>query len=156
MNIRKNILNNMISKINSMNLVENSCVEDITYLQNYLENIKNEIQIKAKKQCPLDFGVEVNDYHNPYEHGPKKRSLGSLARGYHVDHNPETISHIRNINVESLLKQREATRNPGQKLIIENDRFDYLPRGALPVNNIVWDNDMPRGGVSTRGEKFHC
>ena len=121
-----------------------------------------------------DVGFDANpDYYNPYECGPKQSSLPAqvlrphtgpydcdaelLARMGINSQAPNQIpSHIRNINVESSLIQREATKLPGQRTSTDRevDRFETLPFDPQNTRHIIWADSMPRGGYSTRNDRL--
>ena len=96
------------------------------------------------------------DYYNPYEYGAKQNSLPPQYKQrytgtYDIDpvilnqmginnNNQNNIpSHIRNINVETSLLQKEATHLPGQRLVTERelDRFEKLPFDPQNPNHLV-------------------
>lgn len=90
-----------------------------------------------------------NNYYNPYEYGARQDSLPTQNR-------PMVYDHIRNINVESDLIQREQTRYPGQRILssMETDRFELLPFDPQNSKHIVWEDNMPRGGYPTRSDRL--
>jgi len=128
---------------------------------------------KRSQQQNLNLGY-TNDYHNPYEYGAKQNSLGQINKQpYHGQYYNDPLvvremglasdnrqtkptDHIRNVNVESSLLQREMTHLPGQRRIVEreNDRFELLPFDPQDHRHIVWSDSMPRGGYSTRTDRL--
>ena len=121
------------------------------------------------KKTANDF--EPSNYYNPYEYGARQDQFGQLnkpmVRGPYQN-DPAMLnemgvagscesypSHIRNVNVESSLLQREATHLPGQREITEKemDRFQLLPFNPQDTRHIVW-SDMPRGGHPTRVDRL--
>ncbi|ANB50536.1 hypothetical protein [Powai lake megavirus] len=108
---------------------------------------------------------KINDYYNPYEYGARQDSLQVPINEPYVgpydndacknisDYFPD---HIRNINVESSLMQRVMTHLPGQREITEKDydRFQLLPFDPQDHKHIVWTDNMPRGGYSTRSNRL--
>ncbi len=240
------IANKMPSvNVNSPNPIESLSVEDINYLQNYLQLIKNKkIELNAKlnsqknifsndfldnntknrandiydplsREVPVDWrtydkrpvsqfnyqdvepgargatntrqgkrsyetnkDMNYNTYHNPYEYGSKQNILPSEYKqpyvgSYYVDPillnhmgiqnsvpqnlaHPQQPEHIRNINIESSLLQKEMTHGPGQRIITERemDRFEYLPFDPQDHHHILWTDNMPRGGYSTRSDRL--
>lgn len=128
----------------------------------------------GKKSSNPETGFDANpDYYNPYECGPRQSSLPAQVLRPHTgmyDCDAELLqrmginsqapnyipSHIRNINVESSLIQREATRLPGQREIVDRevDRFETLPFDPQNTSHIIWADSMPRGGYSTRNDRL--
>ncbi len=114
----------------------------------------------------------INAYHNPYEYGSKQNSHGYLTKApivgpyqndlpmfENVEPNKNYQSQfpgIRNVNVESQLKQREMTHFPGQREITETelDRFNLLPFDPQDTRHLVWRDNMPRGGFATRNDRL--
>ncbi|QGR53881.1 hypothetical protein [Moumouvirus maliensis] len=211
--------------LNSKNPIETLSVEDLVYLQKYIEHIKlqklkqknntnkttlpinraNEIYDPINREIPVDWrdwrtmesspvynqqGTEpgsrgssstrigkksqqnlgTGDYHNPYECGSRQDSLHvPFLKPYNGPYNNNTNmlnnmgihdqqipDHIRNINVESSLMQREMTHLPGQREITEKNynRFNLLPFDPQDQRHILWSDNMPRGGYSTRNDKL--
>lgn len=114
-----------------------------------------------------------NSYFNPYEYGSKQNILPptfqeKINGPYNND--PVILNHmgvqndgcgqnatgIRNINIESLLQQRETTHLPGQREITEREinRFELLPFDPQDTGHIVWNDGMPRGGYATRSDRL--
>lgn len=133
--------------------------------KNAMFNVHN-----GSNQRQLFDGSQKN-YSNPYEYGAKQNSLdpyfqSPLLGSY--NNNPELISqmgigsnlvpssHIRNIDIESALLQKENTHLPGQKQLFnrEVDRFERLPFDPQNHRHIVWSDNMPRGGYPTRNERL--
>ena len=214
------------AKQNHSNPIESLSLDDIIYLQSYLEQLKNkkinqlnQNQLNQSNQfepvareMPVDWRTRttpsssshvpqqelpgqrgslytrngkksqapisldnnnINDYYNPYECGSRQKSLGPMYKEtytgpYQNDavalnqmgisqnlHMEEFPGKVRNVNIESLLMQREGTRLPGNKKIMENehDRFNTLPFNPQNHENIVWADGMPRGGYATRVER---
>lgn len=128
---------------------------------------------RTGKKCDLNFG-QTNDYYNPYEYGSRQNSLGSVYKETYTgpyNNDPQLLNklgisndncqqelpnHIRNINVESSLLQREMTHLPGQREITEKeiDRFQLLPFDPQDHRHIVWEDNMPRGGYATRSDRL--
>lgn len=205
-----NALNFLAKKMphnqDSPNPLADLTVDDINYLQAYLEKVKCEKMRNRQKPFPenqessndsrfsrlsslsrsdMNFpesrplhptrtgkksnvGYSFCDvcdgaYYNPYEYGAKQDSeLGTLLSQRSQD--PQSTQPIgsngypgiRNIGVESILMQKEMTKLPGQKEITERDfdRFHYLPFNPQNPDHIVWSDNMPRGGVSTREDRL--
>lgn len=133
----------------------------------------------GKKTANNDYyndNVNVNStsYYNPYEYGSKQNQLPPT---HHIPYtgpyeNNPTISgpmgltdnlysekfpgKVRNVNVESTLMQREMTHLPGQREITESEvnRFELLPFDPQDTKHIVWTDNMPRGGYSSRNAKL--
>lgn len=63
---------------------------------------------------------------------------------------------IRNVNVESVLVQREMTKTPGQRILTskEINRFELLPFDPQDTRHIIWKDNMPRGGYPTRVDRL--
>jgi hypothetical protein len=120
-----------------------------------------------------------NSYYNPYEYGSKQNILPSNYKEtyngpYYVDplvldymgvqqpiqqsgqQPTQQSEHIRNINIESSLLQKEMTHGSGQRNIIEKEvnRFELLPFDPQDHRHIVWTDNMPRGGYSTRSDRL--
>lgn len=125
---------------------------------------------KTLQEVPsLDY---VNDYYNPYECGSRQQSLGPMYNkvytgNYDIDpallnhlgipknmHQEEFPGKVRNINVESSLIQSESGRTSGQRHEREQDRFNLLPFNPQNPDNIVWKDNMPRGGYLTRSDRL--
>jgi hypothetical protein len=122
----------------------------------------------------MDFGGRVNDYHNPYEYGARQNGFGQLSKQPYTgeyDNDPIILNemgisdsayrekfpdHIRNINLESSLLQREMTHIPGQRRLAENeiDRFERLPFDPQDHRHLVWQDNMPRTGYPTRIDRL--
>jgi len=143
------IIGNIISIIRNNNLNSNEIEQIIDFLE--IEKI-NQSNIK-KNPTILDHNsksdrIERKSNKNPYEYGGQQKVYEqSILQFYDANS-------IRDINVESSLQQTALTHIPGQKSkSIINDRFMALPR-EHNVNNIVWNNNMPRGGITTRLDKF--
>ncbi|AZL89430.1 hypothetical protein QKC54_gp0395 [Megavirus baoshan] len=240
----KTVLNDIAKKMPSVNIrsnnpIETLSIEDLAYLQKYIEYIKNQKIYSQKKlnttsnnkpnipnnkpnipnnkpnilinraneiydpigrEVPIDwrnwknntftpnmennnlepgcrgssstrmgkrsqYNNTINDYHNPYEYGARQDSLQVPINEPYIgpydndscknmsDYFPD---HIRNINVESSLMQREMTHLPGQREITEKDydRFQLLPFDPQDHKHIVWTDNMPRGGYSTRSNRL--
>ncbi|AGC01886.1 hypothetical protein H012_gp577 [Acanthamoeba polyphaga moumouvirus] len=211
--------------LNSKNPIETLSVEDLVYLQKYLEHIKiqkikqnntnkttipinraNEIYDPINREIPVDWrdwramesnpiynqhntepgsrgssstrigkksqqNLGSNDYYNPYECGSRQDSLNvPILKPYNGPYNNNTNTlnnmgihdqqisdHIRNINIESSLMQREMTHLPGQREITEKNfnRFNLLPFDPQDDKHIIWSDNMPRGGYSTRNDKLN-
>jgi len=220
------------------NPIESLSVDDINYLQLYLEKLKNQKQIAnvhtnpnagqnnfqpqlpfnratdiydpLGREVPIDWrsyrdssmtqlniplssepgsrgsistrngkrsqqNMELNQvptYFNPYEVGPKQNVLPPLYKPTYqgpYDNDPVLLNkmgitecygrdlsnHIRDVNVESALMQREMTHLPGQKNLsqIEINRFEQLPFDPQNHTHLVWSDNMPRGGYPTRNER---
>lgn len=140
---------------------------------NYIEpGIRGSSHTRLDKSLqPNNFDINP-EYFNPYECGPKQSLLPvqnirpyvgpynkdpELLRRMGVQNDSNIPSHIRNINVESSLLQKEATRFPGQRDLTsqEINRFQYLPFNPQDPEHIVWKDDMPRGGYSTRNDRLY-
>ena len=125
------------------------------------------------KRSQQNMGLDqINDYHNPYEYGAKQNSLlpqykPTYNGPYDIDpvvlnqmgvnnNQNSAPNHIRNINVESSLLQRETTHLPGQRTVTEKEqnRFELLPFDPQDHRHIVWTDNMPRGGYPTRTDRL--
>lgn len=109
-------------------------------------------------------------YKNPYEYGAKQNVLEPIYQQPYVGpyyndpsvmnrmalNSQQSPSHIRNIDVESVLLQKEATHLPGQKQSLnrEVDRFERLPFDPQNHRHLVWTDNMPRGGYPTRVDRL--
>lgn len=108
------------------------------------------------------IGKKSDDYHNPYEYGSRQNMLPSAQQTaytgpYSNDNNTDQFpGHIRNVNAESTLMQQETTHLPGQRRIMETERnrFELLPFDPQDTKHIVWKDNMPRGGYSSRNERL--
>lgn len=171
----KDLINYYTSKNQSSNFqhrknpIDNLSIEDIVYLQKVLEQHKQKKIKEMRNREPPKMQSE-EDYYNLHEYGPRDKPLPSLFRpvyrnGYEYDPkmmqemgitSPSTPSHIRDIDIESSLRQSDMQRLPGQRNIHcqEQDRFNYLPFDPQDPNHIVWSDGMPRGGYSTRTERL--
>ncbi|XWV25187.1 hypothetical protein QJ856_gp0585 [Tupanvirus deep ocean] len=130
---------------------------------------------RAGKRSQQVLGLnKVNDYYNPYEYGAKQNSLQPQYKPtYNGPYNVDPVvlnqmgipnatqqqnypSHIRNVNIESSLLQREMTHIPGQREITEKElnRFEALPFDPQDHRHIVWADNMPRGGYPTRTDRL--
>lgn len=120
-----------------------------------------------------DFG-NLAAYNNPYEYDSRQdvlppQYIQPYLGEYDID--PKSYSdlgldaeliqdqfptHIRNVNIESSLMQREATHIPGQRELTETEmnRFSLLPFDPQDTKHIVWEDNMPRGGYSTRADRL--
>lgn len=120
------------------------------------------------------------DYYNPYEYGAKQNQLPPNIKVPHVgtfssreSAEPNKIAafnlgiedslyyenfpgRVRNVNVESSLLQKEMTHGHGQRATtsLEANRFEQLPFNPQDTRHIVWDDEMPRGGYSTRNDRL--
>lgn len=113
-----------------------------------------------------------SDYYNPYEYGARQNGLGPTHREayngpYSIDpqHQIELPAsqlyekfpgQIRNVNIENSLLQSEPNRLPGQRIATERemDRFQMLPFNPQNPDNIVWADNMPRGGYASRTDRI--
>jgi hypothetical protein len=123
-----------------------------------------------RSQQNMDIDT-IKSYYNPYEYGTKQNILPPqykpsyngpydvdpiLLKHMGVSNENQYPSHIRNINVESSLLQKETTHIPGQRDITEKEmsRFDLLPFDPQDHRHIIWPDSMPRGGFATRSERL--
>lgn len=154
----------LASCVSSNNPLESLDISDIDQLINYLEQLRTK---KVRRHREMGY---VNEYHNPYEYGSKQNCYGQLYKKPYrgrYDNDPHLLdamglphdrdhfsNSMRNVNLETSLLQKEITRTPGQHDISEmqNDRFTYLPFN--PQSNVVWSDDMPRGGYATRTDRI--
>jgi hypothetical protein len=117
---------------------------------------------------------DLNFYKNPYEHGARQYGFGDLSRdpylgpysleGSSLDQmgiEPNQYYHrapngIRNVDVETGLSRNEMSRRPKQSGLsqVELNRFELLPWDPQDHRHIVWEDNLPRGGVSTRNERL--
>lgn len=121
---------------------------------------------------------DIGEYNNPYEYGASQnqRSHGMLSMNTHVgpyDTNGDVLQRmgippnemindyprgIRNVNVETPLLYgelgRDARRNEVTMKDVSSYQFNSLPFDPQNVNSIVWMDNMPRGGVSTRTDRL--
>lgn len=125
-----------------------------------LERRRNEVQNMSAR------------YHNPYEYGSRQNSLNTFrdfeflapqdtTRSSLEEMGMSEVSYcekfpgaIRNVNVESSLLQRELTHGPGQRNISEINRFELLPFDPQDTRHIIWKDNMPRGGYSSRADRL--
>jgi hypothetical protein len=126
----------------------------------------------ARKRSLQNFELgKINNYYNPYEYGARQNSIGQLCNNMRIDlydfdssiskNNSSNIQEIipyqmRNINVENLLSQRNITKTPGQRSLMEKEinRFELLPFNPQDPRHIIWEDGMPRGGYATRTERL--
>ena len=191
---------------NNSNPIESLSIDDIVYLQTYLEQVKRRKTANLNKQLigknratdiydpierenPVDWRdfsnnpnqyVEhnqlfepgprgatstriskknQNDYYNPYEYGAKQSGFGTIQYEPQIasDYLQETFpGQIRNVNIESSLKQCQNTRLPGQRLMMDKqiDRFQMLPFNPQDPSRLVWSDNMPRNGYPTRTDRL--
>jgi hypothetical protein len=117
---------------------------------------------------------DLNFYNNPYEYGSLQYGFGDLSRDPYLGPyslqgssleqmglDPEQYYHktpngIRNVDVETGLSRLEMARRPKQSGLsqIEVNRFELLPHDPQDHRHIVWEDNLPRGGVSTRNERL--
>lgn len=148
---------------------ENLLLDKMNILTSYDRNQTNNCNTSLK-----NFNLPVNKYVNKYECDAKQNSLGMLYKtvncgcyqqnnqlleniGLTVDMlNEKFPGDIRNVNIESVFNQQEMTNFPGQRELteIEMNRFILLQFNPQNVNNIVWSDNMPRGGYSTRTDRL--
>lgn len=109
-----------------------------------------------------------NNSHNPYSYGAPQNSLDSRYadvrnRNFQPSDDMTNVffmerfpGDVRNVNVESVLLQKENTKLRGQRDITEYEinRFNYLPFDPQDHRHIVWTDGMPRGGVATRTDRL--
>lgn len=150
MNLNQNdSINNIFLTQTIKNEVCNMSIDEMSYLQSYIEKIKrSKIQKKIINQD--------TKYYNPYEYGPKQKLLPpQYIRNTPINKINEYTDHIRNIDVESALQQKECVKIPGQKKVMQKEmnRFHLLPYDAQDPKHIVWFDGMPRGGYSTRVDR---
>jgi hypothetical protein len=118
--------------------------------------------------------ASLNPYYNQYEYGCKQDTFGDLSRDPYLGpyslhaSSLETMgltpneylynnpNGIRNLDVESVLFQKEMARRPRQSGLtqIEFDRFEELPWDPQDVRHIVWEDGLPQGGLSTRNDRL--
>lgn len=142
--------------------------------QQTMDRTNNISQHSNQFKFPDEIGNFTNNYHNPYEHGAKQNSMGSIyKKPYNGPYNNEAITardlglsdelyaekfpgHVRNVNIESSLLQHEMTHLPGQRALTQKDfnRFELLPYDPQDHKHIVWKDNMPRGGYSTRSDRL--
>jgi len=123
------------------------------------------------------FGTGSNNpvYQNPYEYGSRQISLE--ARNLPVydgvwDADIDNILEMnlkpwqltekfpgesKNVNVESPLIQGQVTKLRGNRTLMElpMDRFEFPYFDPQDARHIVWSDNMPRGGYSTRLDDKH-
>lgn len=176
----RRVINQLIKKLLADQIDPNLSIKEINYLIAYLENIKKRKTVNRyhseKNQkynhMPNTFQEKRDtSYNNPYECGAKQNILEAplLSPYQGAYHNDPTVlsnmglspvqnryDHIRNIDIESSLFQREMTHLPGQRKISERDydRFNLLPYDPQNTDHIVWTDDMPRGGYATRNDRI--
>lgn len=157
--------------------VETLSIDDIVYLQVYLENIKtikmeNMSKLKKINNSTTFRKIQEDNYYNPYECGARQNILHPTVLTPHQGpyaNDPTTLqqmgvqstkgtipSHIRNIDIESYFLQKEMTHLPGNREITERtyDRFDLLPFDPQDTRHIIWSDNMPRGGYPTRNDRL--
>lgn len=222
--VLKYLANNFSS--NNLNPIEKMNPEEITYLQSYLEHLKQkkinvrciqnvpksratEIYDPLNRNVPVDWRSyhdsppmqtirqsnepgsrgaaytrigkkseqkndldHINQYYNPYEYSTKQNSLPPQYKSPYLgpyfndpnvlnhvgipDANNVVTDHIRNMDIESSLLQREMTHLPGQRELTgkEINRFELLPFDPQDHRHIVWEDGMPRGGYPTRNDRL--
>ena len=117
-------------------------------------------------------GIQM--FTNKYDHGAPQQEFGMITRGQHIGpyelDNPmmqrmgmneeqfygQIPNGIRNIDVESNLRNKEIARQPRQSGLaqVEVNRFENLPWDPQDTRHIVFEDNMPRGGLSTRVDRF--
>lgn len=135
---------------------------------------------RLRPKC-INFAPEerYNYFRNPYSYGAKQYDLGPLVKTsmnfindyerYKLPHKlphdmhsqypdcwEENFNGIRNISVENSLLHRTFTHIPGQRSLTETDfdRFNLLPFDPQDTRHIVWKDNMPRSGYSTRSDRL--
>lgn len=153
------IIENILKIVKNNNLN----IQEIDRLIDYLETEKiKQIKMSQINQSKiiknpkiLDINsqssrIEKRSNKNPYDCGSQQHTFEqSILQYYDTDV-------TKDINVESKLLQREITHTPGQKSKnkIINDRLSLI-QYPHNVDNIVWGNHMPpRGGITTRIDKY--
>lgn len=150
---------------NILKIVKNNNlnIQEIDKLIDYLEMEKiKQIKISQVNQSKIIKNPKILDINvqssridkrsnkNPYEYGGQQTTFEqSLLQYYDADI-------MRDINTETKLLQKELTHTPGQKSKnkIIDDRLSLI-QYPTNVNNIVWkDNMPPRGGMTTRIDKY--
>lgn len=148
--------------------------DEIVYEESKEPGSRGSIPTRNRKQSRQILGDQPNDqYYNPYEYGSRqnvvKPRINEVYTGpYDNDpylleyigvpqnlHQQENPGKIRNIDIESSLMQKELTRLPGNRRLTETNynRFNLLPFNPQDPNHIVWQDNMPRGGYSTRVDR---
>ena len=136
---------------------------------------KRDIRVNQPDQNNMQkiFKKSDYDYFNPYEYGAKQNILQPLdpRNNYNYQNSSEMLNRmglnqnsyqqkfpgqVRNVDLESCLQQREQTHLPGQREITDKEinRFNLLPFNPQDHNHIVWNDNMPRGGYSTRNDRL--
>ena len=127
---------------------------------------------KSQVNNVANFITKNPDYSNEYEYGIHQKTNGNFLEPYNGQYSidPRILdscglnknqtqqnSDIRNISIESQLMHREATHIPGQRRILETEtnRFNLLPFDPQDHRHIVWKDNMPRGGYSTRSDRVN-
>lgn len=131
------------------------------------QDIKQVNMISEKKNLPVinngnmtrNFRSEKN-LNNPYSYGADHNmldpSVNVMPQGPYYN-NPDVMKDmglnpndgIRKTDIESSLIYSEATHTPGQNALTNTEmyRFNTLP---FDPQRVVWNDNMPRGGYSTR------
>jgi hypothetical protein len=120
--------------------IENLSVQDIDML------IKNLIELRKRKISVMSLPTENNDYYNPYECGSRQRSLPSQ----YYNNGQVLQNQSMNIDIENSLKRDNSSRDSQHKILTETENNRYDKRSTSPM---VWDDNMPRGGYTTRTER---
>lgn len=117
---------------------------------------------------------DLNFYQNPYEYGARQYGFGDLSRDPYLgpyslegsslsqmgldaeQYYQRSPAGIRNIDVETGLSRNEMARRPKQSGLsqVELNRFELLPWDPQDHRHIVWEDNLARGGISTRNERL--
>lgn len=124
---------------------------------------------------PFGTGPNNPQYENPYEYGSKQlpleaRNLPVYVGPYNSDYDnvaelnlsPEQLlqqfpGETKNVNIESPLIHGQTTKLRGNRTLMELplDRYDFPYFDPQDPTHIVWSDNMPRGGYSTRLDDKH-
>ncbi len=118
---------------------------------------KNIVQPVPGRISNQNCKKNIENYQNPYEYGSRQNVLPSQPRPLYqsnqldatmmenmaltpAEYSQKFPNEIRNVNVESVLQQKEPTRFPGQRQLTqtEMDRFQLLPFNPQYPDHLVW------------------
>lgn len=120
-------------------------IEQLTLLEETIHKLK--ISKIVEKNRSYD------NYHNPYEYGSKQNILDTRDRfTYDIDFVPNVK---KEIDIENFLRSCNNPDLSTKKSVTEMEayRFNQLPFNPQNVDNIVWSDNMPRGGYATRNDR---
>ena len=135
---------------------------------------KHDLPVKINPLNKRSNNGSQKNYPNPYSYGARQNEFGSIYKPTYtgpytsdqgllnemgLDNNLywETFpGDTRNVNLESVLLQKEMTHLPGQRVLTgeEINRFELLPFDPQDTSHIIWRDNMPRGGYPTRIDRL--